>query len=98
MDRFGRITAAALTAPEYPRCRGEGCRNDHLDADGFCAECAAEMHVELALDADADVVLAGFETGDESFFVRALDEETVEALAAITHIQPSNDELDAVCA
>lgn len=79
MDRFARLHTAYLTAPEYPACRGEGCRNDHLDADGYCAECAAEMHVDAALLIDD---AADFCPADEALFVGALTEADLERFAA----------------
>lgn len=126
MDRFARIHAAYLAAPEYPRCPVEGCR-DELHGDepaGVCRDCQAEAdaaaaheeryfrsrdaldrtllevtarcaaasrasaaHVEAALVHDVQQELA-----DRV----ALDDETVEALAAITHVDPSHEQLAAV--
>ena len=53
MDRLARLHTSYLAAPEYPGCRGEGCRNDHLNADGYCADCAAEAAAARALTLDA---------------------------------------------
>lgn len=57
MDRFARLHTSYLAAPEYPGCRGEGCRNDHLNDEGYCADCATEAHVEAALATDTDAAL-----------------------------------------